>query len=120
MKGKSLTKAEEAWTEKVCSIGCIVCLNHGIETPLVTPHHMIGHANPHSQYFVLPLCGAHHQFSCPNGSWATRHSPGRNAGKVAFERAYGTEEQLLAQVREMCGWESFKFEHGLEGVPDAA
>ena len=103
-----MNKSEKAWTDKVCELGCIVCKQHGFETLLVSPHHIDGRTKPGVQYLILPLCGAHHQLACPQGSWATRHGPGRNAGKVAFESEYGTEEELLEQVRELCGWAEFQ------------
>jgi hypothetical protein len=87
--------------DKVADLGCIVCrLHYGVHSP-ATIHHCGGKTKPNAHFRVLPLCGAHHQVACPVGSWATRHGPGRNAGKVQFEAAYGTEKKLMVKVSQL-------------------
>ena len=65
------------------------------------------------QFLILSLCGAHHQLASPTGEWVTRHGPGRATGKAAFEEAFGTELELLEQLRELCGWDDFVIKHDL-------
>jgi hypothetical protein len=100
MKGKAPTAEEKRWHDAQCELGCIVCLDiFGIYTP-GTVHHMDGRTKPGSHMKTLCLCGAHHQVASDSGEWATRHGPGRNAGKTMFEAAYGTEEELLQKTRD--------------------
>ena len=101
MKGRTPTASEKKWLDAICRIGCIVCYNQGTYTPFVTPHHIHGRSGAGAHFDTLPLCGPHHQVASPTGEWATRHGPGRRAGKVAFAEAYGTERELLDQVRRL-------------------
>ena len=100
MKCRNPNAEEKRYMNRVGSLGCIVCLLNGIETD-ATIHHCDGRTKKDAHFKILPLCGAHHQIACPVGSWATRHPPGRNAGRAAFEEAYGTEEELMAKVEEL-------------------
>lgn len=80
--------------DAICEIGCIVCrLELGVVSP-ACPHHIDGKTKPGAHLNTIPLCGPHHQVASPTGEWATRHGPGRNAGRAAFEEAYGSEEEL--------------------------
>lgn len=93
---KSPTKAERAHMSKVADLGCIVCINEGYPDSPAAIHHIttgIGMGQRASNYDVLPLCGHHHQCG---GLGVAIH-----ASKSTFETAYGTELQLLEQVRGM-------------------
>ena len=103
MKGRKPTAAEKAWHDAQCELGCIVCLVvFGIYTP-GTVHHTAGKTKLGSHKETLCLCGAHHQVASDSGEWATRHGPGRNAGKAMFEKAYGSEKSLLEKTHELLG-----------------
>ncbi len=65
-----------------------------------TVHHCDGKTKPGAHSLVLCLCGRHHQIASPTGEWATRHSPGRRAGKSVFEAAYGSEDALMRKTKE--------------------
>jgi len=94
MKGKTRTKAEKDFQDKISAIGCIVCHNQGIENHYVSIHHIDGRTKLGAHMNVLPLCYPHHQQIDNNKPkrWLTLHSD-----KNGFERLYGTQEELLAQ-----------------------
>lgn len=101
MKGRQPNAEERRYMSQVANLGCIVCrLHYGVESEAAI-HHCSGKTKKGAHYDILPLCARHHQVSSPTGQWATRHSPGRNAGRVAFEEAYGTEEYLKEKVAEL-------------------
>ena len=98
MKGRNPTKAEREHMQKVADVGCIVCHEFmGVHSPAQI-HHISGKTKEGAHFNVLPLCPNHHQHASPTGDWATRHSPGRNAGKAAFEAEYCTEAELLKRL----------------------
>jgi len=94
MKGKTRTKADIDFQDKIAQIGCIVCLNQGIENYHVSVHHIDGRSKKGSHKKVLPLCGPHHQQGDNRKpkQWFTLH-----VNKTEFEAAYGTQEELLEQ-----------------------
>ncbi len=106
MKGRAPNKDEKEFMDKMCEIGCIVCLNLDYETPEVTPHHMEGKTRPGAHYKIIPLCSNHHQVPDIKGRWVSRHGPGKNTGKALFEEEYGTEEELYSQCLEILGCSS--------------
>ena len=91
-----MNKSEKEHLSKVASIGCIVCMNQGNEGTPAEIHH-IRHGNGMSQrasnYESIPLCHIHHR---TGGYGVAIH-----AGKKEFERLYGTEAELLEQVRRL-------------------
>ena len=97
MKGRAPNKDEKQFMDLICSIGCIVCRNQGIDTPHVTPHHIEGRVKPGAHYKVIPLCGNHHQVGDSQKRWVSRHAD----GKAAFEKAYGKEIDLYHQCLEI-------------------
>jgi len=101
MKGRKPTKAESDWMKKVVELGCCVCRKHYGLFSEAEPHHVDGKTKEGAHFHVLPLCPSHHRLASPNGEWATRHSPGRKAGKFEFEQEYGTEQELLHYVNEL-------------------
>tara|TARA_R110002153_G_C13332612_1_gene498568 strand:- start:6415 stop:6714 length:300 start_codon:yes stop_codon:yes gene_type:complete len=94
MKGKSRTKADIEFQNKIASIGCIVCLNQGIENHHISIHHIDGRTKAGAHRKVLPLCYRHHQLQDNDKPkhWQTLH-----ANKAEFEREYGTQHKLLEQ-----------------------
>jgi hypothetical protein len=96
--------AEKRHLSRVAALSCVVCRNEGLgDTPAEVHHIRNGYGRgqkaPHSE--TLPLCIHHHRAA--DGS-------ARCAGHVAFhkspeefERRYGTERELLAQVRRELG-----------------
>jgi len=95
MKGKAPNKAEKAWMGAICDFGCIVCKNeHGLWSPAM-PHHIDGKTKKGAHFKTIPLCHAHHQSGRCDSTMIARHPY-----KAQFEKAYGTEEELLAQMKE--------------------
>lgn len=92
MHGKTPTKAEKAWMDKIVRLGCIVCSIQGRGWVPCLPHHMLnesGHRIGH--LFTIPLCDpGHHQGAPKNSGEVSRHP-----NKARFEAQYGTEEFLL-------------------------
>lgn len=94
------TAAEKRHLNRVAGLGCIVCRNEGYGESPAARHHIRagqGMSQRASNYEVLPLCGAHHQ---TGGFGVAIH-----AGQKTWEAKFGTELELLAQVRELLGIE---------------
>jgi hypothetical protein len=85
------------YLDKVASLGCIVCLNEGLgQTPAAIHHIRTGYGvsqrAPDSE--TIPLCPTHHQDPA-NGELAYHATPQQ------FQDRYGTELELLEQVKEI-------------------
>ena len=93
-----ITAAEKRHLARVVALGCIVCKNNGIEDCPATAHHInCGAMGRKASHFeVIGLCAIHHQYS-GHGEIAVHD------GLESFEARYGTERELLAQVREELG-----------------
>lgn len=95
------SKDEQLHLRRLVSLGCIICYNlgFGVTPPEHTAvHHVrdgqgVGQRASHKD--TLPLCPPHHQ---TGGYGVALH-----AGQEEWERRYGTERQLLRQVRMMLG-----------------
>lgn len=89
-----MKKAEREYLNRVVSLGCIVCRNlgHG-ETPAHVHHIRTGKgmAQRASNYETIPLCPAHHQHG--------GHGVAIHAGQKTWETNFGTELELLEQVK---------------------
>ncbi|SDV49800.1 Recombination enhancement, RecA-dependent nuclease [Chitinasiproducens palmae] len=82
--------------DAVARLGCIVCRNLGfLDSPaeLHHPRFLAGGAQRSSHMDVIPLCPTHHRLG---GLGVALH-----AGRQSFEAAYGSEAELLAQVRAL-------------------
>ena len=88
-----MKKAEKLHRNKVAALGCIVCINNGHPDTPAQLHHIRagqGMSQRAGEYEVIPLCPTHHQHG---GYGIAIH-----AGQAAWERTFGTEAELLAQV----------------------
>lgn len=93
---KKPTKAESEHMAKVAALGCIVRLwNDRCGQPAECHHirHQVGAGRRSSHFHTIPLCPTHHRHG--------NHGTAIHSGKVTWERKFGTELELLAQVREM-------------------
>ena len=94
MLGRNPTAKEKRHMAAVRQIGCIACLNMGIETPpeYTCIHHVDGKTKPDAHLKVLGLCDAHH----------SRYArTGLHYNKTLWESEHGTQEALLMQIRTM-------------------
>jgi len=89
---KPPTKAEREFMNEVASLGCIACSKDGLTRPAEIHHVRIhtGMGLRPSHFNILPLCPAHHR----TGKISV------HLGKKAFEEKYGTQQQLIKQVKE--------------------
>lgn len=98
---RALTKADKARGVKLRDLGCIICLTRlGVNTPPAL-HHISGQSKPGCHQNTIPLCSKHHQYKDNDNPprWISRHGD----GKKAFQKAYGTEYELLILTNEKIG-----------------
>lgn len=91
-----MTKTERAHIIQVARLGCLACAQMGHFTPEVEIHHVRmdnGLGQRSSHFDVLPLCHIHHRTG--------GHGVAFHAGRQTWEREFGTEAELLAQVRRL-------------------
>ena len=89
---KKPTMKEKNWMQQVADYGCIACHQDGLNVPAEI-HHIRKHTGMGlrpSHTSILPLCSVHHR----TGKISV------HLGKSAFEKKYGTEEQLEKKLRE--------------------
>ena len=86
----------QEWFQLLQEIGCIVCLNDLQVRSQPDIHHII-HANKRiDDFHTIPLCPSHHREGIRNNIAVSRHP-----WKKEFEKRYGTEMELLEQVRKL-------------------
>lgn len=90
-----MNKDEKQHICRVVALGCIACLQDGIQDTPAEAHHIragVGRGQRASHYEVLPLCPAHHR--------GTHHPSvvSIHLAKRDFINQYGTEHELLAKV----------------------
>ena len=93
-----MTKTERAHIIRVARLGCLACTKLGHFTPQAEIHHVRmgnGIGQRASHFDVLPLCHVHHRTG--------GHGVAFHAGQRTWEAKFGTEAELLAQVRELMG-----------------
>lgn len=96
MAKKAANKKERDHMGKVAALGCIACLNIGYPGSPAAVHHILtgaGMGQRSSHYDTIPLCGTHHQTGGPGVAI--------HAGVKTWEGTYGTELELLEQVKEL-------------------
>lgn len=93
------TKAEKAHMDAVSALGCLICRNQGRYSVPAAIHHVLRGGRRMGHMFVLPLCDPGHHKGAPSHSGQISRHP----NKREFERRYGTEQQLLAQVERLLG-----------------
>lgn len=91
-----MTKAEREWFDAITQLGCIVCLLFFKVRSEPERHHLVSGGRRKGHLESIPLCTPHHRGGMNDGVLVSRHP-----WKKAFERAYGTEQQLLEQTREL-------------------
>lgn len=89
-----MTKAEKEWCDFLISYGCYICRlrNFGYIYPQV--HHILKSGRRIDHLHTLPLC-----FSCHESGVNTTEFVSRHPWKREFERRYGPELDMLAEVQ---------------------
>ena len=92
------TKVDKKHLDQVAEIGCIVCKNVYFCYSPAEIHHIVEGSRRKGDQFVIPLCVPHHRGGSDgaNGQFVSRHPY-----KSRFEAAYGSESDLLEQVRRI-------------------
>lgn len=91
---KPPNKAEKDHMARVASLGCQVCRNEGYGFMPAEVHHIFyAYGKRAHHYDTFPLCPSHHR----HGDFGEAI---HNGGKT-FQLRYGTEQELLAQTREL-------------------
>lgn len=88
------TKAQERRFRQLQDMGCIVCSLFFGAYRAPDIHHILSGGRRRGHDFTLPLCPEHHRL--PTGYYG----PSLAGGTRAFEKAWGTQEELLAKVNE--------------------
>ncbi len=96
VKGRTPTKTEKQFHDRLCRLGCIACRKDGRINLLVSVHHIDGRTKPDAHMKVLPLCAGHHQHNTGAPGLTAVHPY-----KARFEHMYGRQEQLLAECIEL-------------------
>ena len=99
MRGRTPTVAEREFHDAVAQIGCIACRKDGRFNPEVSIHHIDGRTKAEAHWKVLPLCAGHHQDGTGNDKTLIPVHP----YKARFESRYGTQMELLEEVRQLVG-----------------
>lgn len=94
--------------DAICQIGCIACRVMGITGVPAEPHHLLSGGRRIGHLFTIPLCQLHHRSHVNDGVIVSRHP-----WKRCFEAAYGTEQELLEQTRNLVGASALSSERDL-------
>ena len=86
---KAKTKAEKEHMTRVAELGCLIC-GRPAELHHVRAGQGLGQRSSHTD--VIPLCHEHHR----TGAWGVAF----HAGKKVWQAKYGSESELLEQVKE--------------------
>jgi hypothetical protein len=88
------TAQERAWLDAIVAYGCLVCWRqYGVQASAEV-HHMKSGDRRMGHLYSLPLCADHHRGGAGEGMFISRHPYKRR-----FEAAYGSELDLLAELR---------------------
>lgn len=99
-----MTKSEKAWNVAIKDWGCIACRKDG-NYRQADAHHILRGGRRIGHMHTIPLCPFHHRSVPPDGMTKSEArdvlGPTLCDEKRAFEERYGTELELLEQVRKM-------------------
>ena len=90
-----MNREDREYLDRVASLGCCVCSNNGhLDSPAEIHHIGNGTMGKRANNReVIPLCHIHHRTG--NNGIAV------HAGRKSFEANFGTEQELLAQTRDL-------------------
>ena len=92
MKGTTPSARQRRFWDALCGLGCIACRMDGRINNFCSVHHVDGRTKPWAHWFVLPLCGGHHQDGTGAAGLIAVHP-----WKARFEAKYGTQRELLGK-----------------------
>lgn len=92
------TKAEAEWMTRIVRYGCIACRKDGHAPRPTAVHHILSGGVRIGHLFTLPLCDLGHHQGGEQFGMVSRHP-----NKAAFEARYGTELELLAELKKALG-----------------
>lgn len=93
-----MTKDEKQHLSRVAALGCIACRKMGYIDSPAEIHHIragVGKGQRASHHDAVPLCASHHR-----GIWHPE-VPSIHLDKRAFIEQFGTEQELLEEVKEL-------------------
>lgn len=92
---KTPNKAEREWMTKAARVGCLACRQEGHYSQ-ATLHHITSGFRRMGHLFTIPLCHWHHQIG-------DDERPSVHGAKKRFEAKYGTQLELLAELKKELG-----------------
>ena len=101
-KPRAPNKAERKHIERVISMGCVVCRLQGYGFREAECHHVYSRTRLDTHYQVLGLCMEHHRGGFDKPPYISRHPY-----KKRFIDAYGNEESLLSETKNL-----LKYQYG--------
>ena len=84
------TADEQSWMDDIVACGCLVCWMQKMGESSAEVHHLKEGDRRKGHMFSIALCPPHHRSGAGEGPFISRHPY-----KARFERAYGTEADLL-------------------------
>ena len=90
-----MDEEDRKFQREVRDLGCIICLLQGHPGTPCEIHHILSGGRRISEMAVLGLCPGHHRGGNGEGRFISRHP-----FRMRFERAYGTESELIQKTRE--------------------
>lgn len=114
--GKRTPTAEESrWMDAVARLGCIACRLDGRRGVPCAIHHLLSGGQRRGHLFTIGLCDpGHHQNGAQFGVVS------RHPWRVRFEKAYGSEDELLQLTREILCWNPPNLQECREGEGETA
>jgi hypothetical protein len=88
------TTEEQAWMDDIVACGCLVCWMQKMGESPAEVHHFKEGDRRKGHLFTIALCKPHHRGGDSEGPFISRHP-----WKKRWERAYGTEDDLLEVQR---------------------
>ena len=93
---KTANKAEREWMAAIAEHGCVACHKDGQHSP-ASVHHITQGYRRLGHLFTIPLCYDHHQGD-------GKHIPSVHFSKRTFVARYGSELELLAELKVSLGF----------------
>ena len=95
--------------DAIGQLPCICCHLSGRYNPVISLHHIDGRTKPGAHKRQLPLCQWHHDVPAEPeqveryADLIPIHAKGSFGGKAAWERHFGDQNSVLAEVYRLAG-----------------